>query len=161
MKLLYLCTHNACRSILCEVITRDLAGDQIEAASAGSHPAGKVHPQTLIHLEKRGYPTANLQSKGFAEVAGFTPDVLITVCDQAAQEPCPVWLGSTVKAHWGLPDPTRSSSSAATMETTFDAVTTTIVERIQRLLTQTNSSMSPAQLANLLNRIGEEHHGLV
>ena len=150
MKLLYLCTHNACRSILCEVITRDLAGGQIEAASAGSHPAGKVHPQTLIHLENRGYPTANLRSKGFAEVADFAPDALITVCDQAAQEPCPVWLSSAVNAHWGLPDPTRFSTSAATMQPTFEAVTTTIEGRIQRLMTEMSPSMSPEQLTNLL-----------
>ncbi|MEM7613282.1 MAG: arsenate reductase ArsC [Pseudomonadota bacterium] len=161
MKLLFLCTHNRCRSVLCEAITRDLADGQVDAASAGSHPAGNVHPQTLIHLERRGYSTANLNSKGFEAVADFEPDAVITVCDQAAQESCPVWLDSAVSVHWGLPDPTHVSYSTQEMDETFDVVMATIARRIQRLLAEMRMDMSSEQLTGLLTRIGEEDHGTV
>ena len=161
MKILFLCTHNACRSILSEVITRNLAGDQIEVSSAGSHPAGEVHPQTLLHLKRRGYPTAHLTSKGLDAVADFAPDAVITVCDQAAQESCPVWLGSAVKAHWGLADPTRVASSATAMDSVFDIVMATIEARTQRLLAEMDQCMSRTQFTGLLQRIGEENHGSI
>lgn len=89
MKILFLCTHNACRSVLSEVISRHLANGQLEVASAGSQPSGKVHPETLRHLQDRGYSTDNLHSKGFDDLADFKPDAVITVCDRAAKEPCP------------------------------------------------------------------------
>ena len=161
MKILYLCTHNACRSILCEAITRDLAKGQIEVASAGSYAAGEVHPQTLKHLDKWGYSTSNLHSKSFDDVADFAPDSVITVCDQAAKESCPIWLGSAVKAHWGLPDPTRLSSSTTKMDKMFDEVIITIEHWIEHLLAEPNLDLPPPQLAGLLKSIGEKIHGIV
>lgn len=160
MKILFVCTHNACRSVLCEAITRDLANGRIEVASAGSQPSGEIHRQTLWHLENGGYSTAKLHSKGFDEVADFRPDAVITVCDQAAQEACPVWVGSTVKAHWGLPDPTRLSS-ATEMAEMFAEVILTIERRIERLLAEPALDLPAAQLSELLKRIGEDDHGTV
>lgn len=160
MKILFLCTHNACRSILCEAIARDLANGRIEVASAGSKPSGEVHRQTLRHLEKRSYPTANLHSKGFDDVADFKPDAVITVCDQAAKESCPIWLGSAIKAHWGLPDPTRQLS-ATKMEEMFGEVIITIERRIKRLLTEPDLNLPNPKLDGLLKRIGEDNHGIV
>lgn len=160
MKFLYVCTHNACRSILFEAITRDLANGAIEVASAGSQPRGEVHQQTLRQLEKRGYPTDNLHSKGFEDVAGFNPDAVITVCDHAAKEPCPVWLGPAIKTHWGLPDPTGQSSKAK-MEDMFNEVIITIERRVKHLLAELELDRQTPQLAELLKHIGEDNHGLV
>lgn len=106
MKLLFLCTHNACRSILAESIARKAGGHLWETASAGSHPVGEVHPATLRHLRENGYPTDNLHSKSWDDLSGNKPDITITVCDRAAGETCPIWLGNEIKSHWGLPDPT-------------------------------------------------------
>ena len=87
---LFLCTHNRCRSILCEVIANHLAEGVIRASSAGSEPAGAVHPMTLQHLERRGYPTLGVRSKSMEEFSGDLPDLMVMVCDSAAAEACPV-----------------------------------------------------------------------
>lgn len=106
LKLLFLCTHNACRSILAESIARKAGGHLWQTTSAGSHPIGTVHPATLRHLREKGYPTDNLFSKSWDDLSGNEPDITITVCDQAAGETCPIWLGNSIKSHWGFPDPT-------------------------------------------------------
>lgn len=107
MKVLYICTHNRCRSILSEAITRHRAGDRITARSAGSQPAGEVHPLSLKYLAEAGIPTAGLQSRSWDEFEAFEPDVVITLCDSAAAEACPVWFGKAIKVHWGLADPSK------------------------------------------------------
>lgn len=111
LNILYICTHNRCRSILSEAITRKLAPDLIRAQSAGSVPVAEVHPLSIKYLQQAGYDTQGLSSKSWDELdtiyPNFTPDVVITVCDQAAGESCPLWLGSTPKLHWGLSDPSK------------------------------------------------------
>lgn len=154
MKLLFICTHNACRSILSEAITRDIADDRILVASAGSSPAGRVHPLTLQYLELHGYKTAGLHSKGIDAVRSFEPDVVITVCDNAARESCPVWLGKATRVHWGLPDP--SQGDAGDGPVAFTQVIGKIERRIRRLLGQPFETLDAGQLAALLETIGEQ-----
>ena len=156
MKLLFICTHNACRSILAEAITRKIAGDRIEVASAGSAPAGRIHPLTERFLKARGYPTEDLHSKGFDELGAFRPDVVITVCDSAARESCPVWLSRDVAtAHWGLPDPSHLAGSDADRERAFDDVAQKLTARIQALLEQPFEGMDNAQLGSVLEALHE------
>lgn len=157
MKLLFICTHNACRSILSEVITRELAAGRIETASAGSHPGGQVHPLTLTHLAKRGHSTAGLSSKGLDDVRAFAPDVVITVCDSAAKESCPVWFGDVIKVHWGLTDPTHpGDADSDRVEDTFARVIATIRTRTRQLLKQPFERMTREQLTTLFRQIGEQ-----
>lgn len=113
MKILYICTHNRCRSILCEAITNLSAVPGMMAASAGSAPEGRVHPQALQYLREAGVPTTGLYSKSWHELEDFAPDLVITVCDAAANESCPVWFGKAIKVHWGLADPSRIVGEAA------------------------------------------------
>ena len=154
MKLLFICTHNACRSILAEAITRKIAGDRIEVASAGSEPAGRVHPLTQRFLEAREYPAENLHSKGFDELGEFRPDVVITVCDSAAQESCPVWLSrDVVTAHWGMPDPSHVEGSDADRDRAFDNVARRLTVRVQALLEQPFEDMDDAQLGRVLEAL--------
>ncbi len=107
MKLLFVCTHNRCRSILSEAIGRSVLPTGSDVRSAGSSPAGEVFPGTLDYLTSQGIPVDGLVSQSWDEFADFSPDLVITVCDNAAGETCPLWLGNTAKVHWPLPDPSK------------------------------------------------------
>jgi arsenate reductase len=127
MKLLFICTHNRCRSILSEVITNQRARGILTAASAGSAPVDAVHPLTLRFLQERGYDTAGLASQSWADLEAFEPDRVITVCDTAAGEACPLWMSDVEKVHWGLPDPSRVDGDDETVRAAFMAV----IDRIE------------------------------
>lgn len=106
--ILFLCTGNSARSILCEAYLNAVAGERFCAYSAGSHPKGTVHPLTLETLRFAKLPAEGLRSKGWDEFARADApklDFVITVCDQAAGEVCPVWPGQPITAHWSFPDP--------------------------------------------------------
>lgn len=120
LKLLFLCTHNACRSILAEAICRQLAGDKCIVASAGSNPAGKVFPETLTKLREHGYEIEGLFSKSWDDLKDYHPDIVITVCDQAAGESCPIWFGKAVKGHWGLTDASKVADPIERDKTLMD-----------------------------------------
>ncbi|TNC86359.1 MAG: low molecular weight phosphatase family protein [Thalassolituus sp.] len=107
MKILFICTHNRCRSILAEALTRHISAGKIDARSAGSQPAGVVFPGTLTYLKSQNIPTDGLTSQSWDDHEAFAPDVVITVCDSAAGETCPVWFGQAARVHWGLPDPSK------------------------------------------------------
>ena len=130
MKLLFICTHNRCRSILCEAIATQRAEGVLRAASAGSAPVEAVHPLTLRYLEERGYQTSGLQSQSWQDLEGFEPDRVITVCDTAAGEACPLWMGDVQKVHWGLPDPSRTEGSDEVIRAAFMAVIDRIESRV-------------------------------
>lgn len=127
MKLLFICTHNRCRSILCEAIVSQRGAGALQAASAGSAPVDAVHPLTLRYLEERGYSTDGLQSQSWHDLEGFEPDRAITVCDSAAGEVCPLWMGEVDKHHWGLPDPSRIEGDEVAIRSAFMAV----IDRIE------------------------------
>ncbi len=151
MKILFICTHNRCRSILAEAITRQVAGGKIKAASAGSQPAGEVHPLTLKYLAERGIDTTGLRSQSWDDLQSFAPDAVITVCDSAAGEACPLWLGDTLKVHWGLPDPSKLDGSEDESRRAFFAVMDALEERVRYLSRLPLDEMSPNELEAALN----------
>ena len=159
LKLLFLCTHNACRSILCEAVTRKVAEGRIEVASAGSHPAGQIHPLTSEQLLVRGYSLDGLHSKSVEALASFEPDAVITVCNQAASETCPVWLGRATKVHWGLPDPSQLKGTTEEVNQAFSDVIDKIEGWINLLLEKSIENAGARKLAEILNQIGEQKIG--
>ena len=146
MKILYICTHNRCRSILSEAITNHVASDKIIARSAGSQPSGVVHPLSLQYLTEAGIPTEGLISQSWDEFERFEPDVVVTVCDSAAGESCPVWFGKSVKVHWGLSDPSKLEGNDEQKAAAFRACISEITERVNQLLPLAEKSMSPDEL---------------
>jgi len=153
VKILFLCTHNACRSQLAEAIARQRHGDRWQVASAGSEPAGRVHPLTGPHLARHGYDCRGLASKGLDGVRDFAPDAVITVCDQAAGEACPLWLGAAARGHWGLPDPSRMTGSAAEVARAFDTVIALLEQRLDALAARHPATLDRGGLAAALDQI--------
>lgn len=107
--ILFVCTHNRCRSILCEAITDARAKGALKVSSAGSQPAGVIYPETLRQLTRHGYSIEGLQSTGWEALEQSPPNLVVTVCDSAAGEACPLWLGDVQKIHWPLTDPSKLS----------------------------------------------------
>lgn len=133
MNILFLCTGNACRSILAEATFNALAPAGMRAMSAGSHPAGYVHPRSLALLQREGMATTGYFSKSWNELP-TSPDIVITVCDDAAGEACPALLSQAARAHWGVPDPGRATGTPAEIEASFEQAYRTLRARIEAML---------------------------
>jgi protein-tyrosine-phosphatase len=153
MKVLFMCTANSCRSILSEAMFNHLAPSGFEAISSGSFPKGQVLPRSLSTLQAAGISTEGLYSKGNEAFEGSPPDVVITVCDKAAGEACPVYFGPAVKAHWGLEDPSDVQGDEASVDAAFKATLSTIERRCTAFLALPFAQLSPAELKAELARI--------
>ena len=153
MKLLFLCTANSCRSILSEALFNHLAPEGMRAYSAGSQPKGEVNPQALAALGRAGVNTSGLSSKGSEQHIELEPDVVITVCDKAAGDACPVFFGPALKAHWGLADPSEPSVNPAQGDAAFDATVAIISTRLSAFFAAQPDSLDPRALQAELNRI--------
>ena len=116
LKVLFVCTGNAARSIFAEALLRDEGGGRFNAFSAGTRPSGVPNPYARAVLEQRGHGAEGLRSKSIAEFQGAEApamDFVFTVCDSAANEDCPPWEGRPLSAHWGLPDPVQAEGTEA------------------------------------------------
>jgi protein-tyrosine-phosphatase len=136
-RILFLCTGNSARSILAEAILNRLGGGQIVAFSAGSHPRGEVHPNAMDVLRQHGHHTGSLRSKSWNEFAAAGApdiDIVVTVCDSAAAEVCPVWPGRPVSAHWSLPDPAAADGTEDQIRIAFSDTYQQLLNRISKLL---------------------------
>jgi arsenate reductase len=155
MNILFLCTGNACRSILAEAIFNHLAPPDWRAQSAGSQPAGQVHPRALALLQQQGIATADCRSKAW-DALSVVPDIVITVCADAAGETCPVYLGAVLRSHWGVADPARASGTDAAIDAVFLQTYQILRTRIEALLALPLAQLqgAPAQLQAELDRIG-------
>jgi len=108
-----------------------LAGDKLEARSAGSHPVGEVHPLSLKYLQEANIPTDGLRSQSWSEFEGWAPDVVVTVCDAAAGETCPVWFGKALRIHWALSDPSKVEGTEDEKADAFRACIHIIEDRVK------------------------------
>ncbi|WP_313240265.1 arsenate reductase ArsC [Stutzerimonas kunmingensis] len=154
MKILFLCTANSCRSILAEALFNHLAPAGMRAFSAGSEPRGDINPLTLEALARAGIAADGLYSKSSDAHQALNPDFVITVCDKAAGEACPVYFGPATKAHWGLVDPSESVGSPEEIKAAFDATLVRLKLRFTAFLALPLAQLDAATLRTELARIG-------
>jgi len=155
MNILFLCTGNSCRSILAEATFNALAPAGMRAVSAGSKPAGYVHPRSLALLAKEGIPTEGYFSKSWNDLP-IVPDIVITVCGSAAGETCPAYLGNVIRAHWGVEDPARATGTDAEIDAAFALAYRILRKRIEAFLALPLPVLmqDPKRLQEELDRIG-------
>ncbi|CAK16062.1 arsenate reductase ArsC [Pseudomonas entomophila] len=154
MRVLFMCTANSCRSILSEALFNHLAPPGFEAVSAGSFPKGQVLPRSLITLQQAGIATDGLHSKGNEAFEQNPPDIVITVCDKAAGEACPVYFGSALKTHWGLEDPSEVVGDEPAVDGAFHATLARIEQRCRAFFALPFASLDRDQLKRELDQIG-------
>jgi len=158
MNILFLCTHNSARSILAEACLNHLGGTRVRAFSAGSSPREnqKPHPLGLLALQKKGIATDALSSKHwdiFATADAPAMDVIVTVCDNAAGEVCPIWPGHPVSIHWGYADPSAVVGDASAMQAAFDDTLSAINKRLTAMLDLPLSALSGDALRRALQAL--------
>jgi|ERR1700719_3090943 arsenate reductase len=154
---LFLCTGNSARSIMAEAILNAKGRPLFTAYSAGSHPSGVVRPEALKLIELAHFPTEDLRSKNweeFAKPGAPKMNFVFTVCDNAAQETCPVWPGQPMTAHWGVPDPALAKGSSAQIERAFRDAYLILERRISLFLSLPFSSLDKLAIQKEINRIG-------
>lgn len=154
---LFLCTGNTARSILAESILRKVGAGRFQAFSAGSQPKGVVNPFALKVLAAHDYPTEGLRSKNWEEFGGpGAPqiDFVITVCDNAAGETCPLWPGRPIAAHWGIEDPAAVEGTGADKERAFELAFQYLSCRIEAFVSLRLADLPPIELQGVLRRIG-------
>lgn len=156
MNVLFLCTGNSCRSILGEATFNHLAPPGWHAVSAGSKPAGYVHPRSLALLEKEGINTKGYHSKSWDDLP-VTPDIVITVCGSAAGEACPAYLGNVLRTHWGVEDPAHATGTDAEIDAAFMTAYSVLRKRIEAFLALQLEQLkhTPDQLKTEMDRIAE------
>jgi len=155
---LFLCTHNSARSVIAECVLNRLGRGKFRAHSAGSAPRGEVHPYALDLMRELSYDTSDLRSKSWDEFA--TPDApaidfVFTVCDNAANEVCPVWPGQPMTAHWGVPDPSAATGTEAERRFAFADTHRMLFQRITIFTNLPIDSLDKLSLQKRLDDIGK------
>ena len=154
---LFLCTGNSARSIMAEAILNGKGKPHFTAFSAGSHPSGVVRPEALQLIGSAHLPTEGLRSKSweeFAKPGAPKMDFVFTVCDNAAQEICPVWPGQPMTAHWGVPDPALAKGTPQQIERAFREAYLLLERRISFFLSLPLSNLDKLAIQKEINRIG-------
>jgi arsenate reductase len=134
LRVLVVCTGNSCRSIIGEALINALGGGRYRAMSAGSHPAGYVHPRALETLHRHGIDPGDPRSQSWNDFGGETFDYVITVCDTAATEPCPAFPGRFHRLHWSTPDPAKATGTDEEIDAAFEHAFESLRVRIEKEL---------------------------
>ncbi len=156
---LFLCTGNSARSIMAEAILNHKGRPMFAAFSAGSHPSGNVRPEAIRQLQMARLPTPGLRSKSWEEFSRPDAphlDFVITVCDNAAKEICPIWPGQPMTAHWGVPDPAAVVGSPEQIERAYRDAFTILDRRISLFLSLPLASLDQLAIKREIDRIGRQ-----
>ena len=156
MNILFLCTGNSCRSLISEAVFNHLAPAGWHAISAGSHPTGRLNTRALALLADKGIPTDGYYSKSWDDLP-VTPDIVVTVCDSAAGETCPAYLGPVLRTHWGVDDPSHVVGTKEEIDAAFETAYAILRARIEAFLALPIDELKSdrARLKAELDRIGE------
>jgi arsenate reductase len=154
MNILFLCTGNSCRSIIAEATFNAIAPANMHAMSAGSQPTGEVHPRSIALLTSKGIATTGYFSKSWHNLPA-TPNIVITVCGNAAGETCPAYLGNVMRAHWGVDDPAKAIGTEAQINASFEQAYQILRKRIEAFLALPFDTLNKASQQNALNSIGQ------
>jgi arsenate reductase len=157
--ILVLCTGNSARSILAEALFNTMGGGRFKAYSAGSHPTGRVNPFAIGLIEQLGYPVQGLRSKSwdeFAQPGSPQMDFIVTVCDNAAGEACPLWPGQPVAAHWGFPDPAAVQGNDEVKREAFARTLRQIKHRVELFLSLPLETLDRMAIERRMREIGSE-----
>ena len=157
---LFLCTHNSARSVIAECIVNRLGTGKFRGFSAGSAPRGSIHPYALDLLRNQNYEVGSLRSKSWDEFAApGAPQMnfVFTVCDDAANEVCPLWPGQPMTAHWGVPDPSAAEGTEAEKRFAFDDTHRMLYQRIGIFVNLPLASLDRLALQKQLSDIGRTH----
>ena len=154
--ILVLCTGNSCRSIIGEALINHLGQGLFTGLSAGSHPTGQVNPEALAVLARHGITPANPASKSMDDLADEDIDLIITVCDSAAGEACPVWLSEAAKVHWGIPDPAGAEGSDEEIDAVFERTYQRLRQRLEKLAALELAGTTPLGLVASMQKIHRE-----
>jgi arsenate reductase len=161
---LFLCTGNSARSIIAEAILNRYGAGRFRAFSAGSQPKGRVHPYTIDLLRNLNYVTDDMRSKSWDEFAvpgAPKLDFVFTVCDDAANESCPVWPGQPMSAHWGVPDPAAVEGPEAVKRAAFAETSRMMTNRISVFTSLPIASLDRLSLQKRLNEIGQRREATI
>ena len=156
---LFLCTGNSARSIMAEAILKHKDRGTFAAYSAGSHPSGTVRPEALHQIEAAGLSTEELRSKSWDEFAATDAppiDFIFTVCDNAANEVCPIWPGHPMTAHWGIPDPAAVQGTPDEIARAFRDAFSILDRRIGLFLALPLSTLESLAIQRELDSIGNQ-----
>lgn len=154
---LFLCTGNSARSIMAEALVTTMGKGQFKGFSAGSHPGGVVNPFAIEQVKQTGYPTENLRSKSWDEYAKSDApkmDFIITVCDNAAGEVCPIWPGQPISAHWGFEDPAAAQGSDEDKRRVFEKVYRQIMGRVHGFLSLPLAMLEKSAIQHEIKALG-------
>ena len=157
---LVLCSGNSARSIMAEAVLNQLGGGQFRGYSAGSTPAGAVNPHALELLKRNHFRTEGLRSKSwdeFAQPGAPVMDFVLTVCDKAAGEVCPMWPGQPMSAHWGVEDPVEVQGTEEDKQRAFSAAFMTLRTRVALLVNLPIEKLDKLSLQHELNSIAKQH----
>lgn len=158
---LFLCTQNSARSIMAEAILNQIGGQRFRGFSAGSRPAGSVHPYALDLLQRNRFSIEGLRSKSwdeFASPGAPQMDLILTVCHKAAGETCPVWPGQPLSANWGIADPAEATGSEEAREKAFTDAFMALRARVALLVNLSIDKLDRMSLLNEVKSIGQQEH---
>lgn len=156
--ILFLCTGNSARSIMAEALVTTMSKGRFQGYSAGSKPGGKVNPFAIEKVRETGYPLENLRSKSWDEFAGPDAphmDFIITVCDNAAGEACPIWPGHPASAHWSFEDPAAAEGTDERKRAAFDKIFKQIMGRMNTFLALPIHKLEKHAIQQAIKKIGD------
>ena len=152
-----ICTGNSCRSVMAEALFNQLGLGRIQAYSAGSHPIGRINAGALATLKRHDLPSEGYKSQSWEEFSEQPMDIVITVCDNAAEETCPAYLNKAVHAHWGVSDPGHVEGTEEEKIAAFESTFAILQLRVKKMLALELETLSTGRLTDALNTIGKVH----